>query len=107
MKQSAKTLGVVALGAAFAAAAAGTASASTLPHFGPLSTVAAGAPVGTVGTVGKALPAAAHKSLTGKPLSGQQQEASDPVGSLLGGMPTGPVANNLSGAATLPGGLTG
>ncbi|MEV8528051.1 MULTISPECIES: hypothetical protein [unclassified Streptomyces] len=103
MKQSAKTLGVVALGAAFAAAAAGTASAApALPTLGALSGVTAGTPVGAVN---KALPAA-----TSSPMASQHQKgssaSSDPVTGLLGGLPTGPVATNVSGAA-LPGGLTG
>ncbi|MFJ8312687.1 MULTISPECIES: ATP-binding protein [unclassified Streptomyces] len=121
MKQSAKTLGVVALGAAFAAAAAGTASAApALPHVGALSGVTAATPFGTVD---KALPAAPESS------TGQQQKGgtskggtsksgisrsgttktvtstsgtnSDPVTGLLGGLPAGPVASNVSGS--LPG----
>ncbi|MEU9194922.1 hypothetical protein [Streptomyces hundungensis] len=103
MKQSPKTLGVVALGAAFAAAAAGTASAApALPAMGALSTVAAGTPLGTVS---KVVPAASPEALTGQ----QQKKApTDPVGSLLGGLPTGPVASNLTSGAGLPGGgLTG
>ncbi|MFF4184659.1 hypothetical protein ACFYZ9_15825 [Streptomyces sp. NPDC001691] len=92
MKQSAKTLGVVALGAAFAAAAAGTASAAPALPMGALSTVTAGTPLGIVA---KALPAA-----TGQ--SGQKGTSSDPVQGLLGGLPTGPVASNLAGGG-LPG----
>ncbi|MFE4859326.1 hypothetical protein [Streptomyces sp. NPDC056670] len=101
MKQSAKTLGVVALGAAFAAAAAGTASAvPSAAALGALSTVTAGTPLGTAS---KVLPAASPEALAG----GQKKTSSDPVGSLLGGLPTdslptGPVASNLTS-----GGLTG
>ncbi|MFG3284911.1 hypothetical protein [Streptomyces sp. NPDC048111] len=100
MKQSAKTLGVVALGAAFAAAAAGTASAvPALPALGALSTVTAGTPLGTLS---KVVPAASPEALTGQQTAGQKKESSDPVSGLLGGLPTGPVASNLTG-----GGLTG
>ncbi|MFG2717283.1 hypothetical protein ACGFW5_03105 [Streptomyces sp. NPDC048416] len=94
MKQSAKTLGVVALGAAFAAAAAGTASAAPALPMGAVSTVAAGTPLGLVS---KALPAVAPESLTGP-----KGQSSDPVAGLLGGLPTGPVASNLAGGG-LPG----
>ncbi|MCX5385230.1 hypothetical protein [Streptomyces sp. NBC_00083] len=95
MKQSAKTLGVVALGAAFAAAAAGTASAAPALPMGTLSSVTAGTPLGLVS---KALPAASPEALAG----GQKGSDSNPVTGLLGGLPTGPVASNLAGGG-LPG----
>ncbi|MEU9100774.1 hypothetical protein [Streptomyces sp. NPDC048361] len=96
MKQSAKTLGVVALGAAFAAAAAGTASAAPALPMGALSTVTAGTPLGLVS---KALPAASSQEAMA---GGQKGSSSDPVAGLLGGLPTGPVASNLPGGG-LPG----
>ncbi|MCT9089466.1 ATP-binding protein [Streptomyces sp. ASQP_92] len=101
MKQSTKTLGVVALGAAFAAAAAGTASAApALPALGALSTVTAGTPIGAVS---KVVPAASPEALVGQQ---EKKTSGDPVGSLLGGLPTGPVASNLASGG-LPGGLGG
>ncbi|WP_418958735.1 hypothetical protein [Streptomyces tritici] len=121
MKQSAKTLGVAALGAAFAAAAAGTASAAPMTHD------AAGA-LGAVQSLPVAdnlteLPAGAADSLTageGALTNGAQNlpAASDsaakqitetapnalaqsPVGGLLGGLPV----NGLPTNSVLPAGL--
>ncbi|MER5484630.1 hypothetical protein ABT024_15595 [Streptomyces sp. NPDC002812] len=86
MKQSAaKTLGVAALGAAFAAVAAGTASA--------VPAVGLGDALGTV--TGAVQGATSQQHVTAE--EGQQApEAADPlapVTSLLGGLPT----NNLGG----------
>ncbi|MBC2864261.1 ATP-binding protein [Streptomyces mexicanus] len=93
MKQSAaKTLGVAALGAAFAAAGAGAANAApALPD--------AGKTLGTVGAVGQVLPAQnVAKALPGAaPALAQATptvetglgavQAAKPVGGLLGGLP--------------------
>ncbi|MEV6650496.1 hypothetical protein [Streptomyces sp. NPDC051219] len=83
MKQSAaKTLGVAALGAAFAAAAAGTASAAPAPALPDVT--------GLVGGVTSTLPAKTANLPTDEALG----KGTDPVKSLLGGVP-------------LAGGLTG
>ncbi|MET7616360.1 ATP-binding protein [Streptomyces sp. NPDC005408] len=131
MKQSAaKTLGVAALGAAFAAAAAGTASAApaNLPDSATsLDTVTSVAPVQEALTK---LPAGVPESLAGgqtaltssladspatlpatvqaaatKVLPGA--DGADPVSGLLGGLPVGagslPVGGGVPGLPGLPG----
>ncbi|WP_309050467.1 hypothetical protein [Streptomyces sp.] len=108
MKQSAaKKLGVAALGAAFAAAAAGTASAApelpvgadalgTVTSAVPLGDGLAQLPVGGQGALGqvldhgaKTLPAAAAQATQHTPLA--------PVAGLLGSAPIGPVTGLLGG----------
>ncbi|NBE55715.1 ATP-binding protein [Streptomyces boluensis] len=77
MKHSAaKSLGVAALGAAFAAAGAGSASAvaPALPDA-----------AATVGTVTSALPEQATKTLP----AALPTDGSDPVSGLIGGLPVG------------------
>ncbi|MET9918151.1 hypothetical protein ABZZ04_13805 [Streptomyces sp. NPDC006435] len=109
MKQSAaRTLGVAALGAAFAAAAAGTASAAVLPGGAAATTVlpVAGA---ALDTATRTLPAEdVTTTLLGK---GQQKLVGGATGTakgLLGGLPAGGglnanglTANGLS-TSTLP-----
>ncbi|GAA0586538.1 ATP-binding protein [Streptomyces crystallinus] len=106
MKQSAvKTLGAAAVGVAFAAAAAGTASAAPavagVPELPALSGLTKTLPVEGVA---KTLPKGAPESLT----AGQNAlakgaaaptGAADPVGGLLGGLPTSglPIGNGLPG----------
>ncbi|MFD3515267.1 ATP-binding protein [Streptomyces sp. NPDC058657] len=100
MKQSAaKTLGVAALGAAFAATAAGSASAApALPDAaGALGSVTSVLPVGQVASV---LPAGSPEALaagqaalgqittTAPAALSQATDKADPVGGLLGGLPT-------------------
>ncbi|MFI6287134.1 ATP-binding protein [Streptomyces sp. NPDC051018] len=113
MKQSpAKTLGVAVLGAAFAATAAGTASAapaslpeaatsldtvtSVLPVQESLTKLPAGAEslaggqaalTQAAGTVPGTLQGAAHRVLSA--------EATEPVAALLGGLPAGDLAQGL------------
>ncbi|MFJ2767530.1 ATP-binding protein [Streptomyces sp. NPDC087300] len=94
MKQSAvKTLGVAALGAAFAAAGAGAATAApALPDAtGALGTVSSVLPLDQAA---KTLPAGAPESLTAgqNALSGglagvEKPGPGDPVSGLLGGLP--------------------
>lgn len=86
MKQSAaKTLGVAVVGAAFAAAAAGTAAAVPVPDSVP----------GVVPV---------HDALTKLPAGAPQalptDQAVDPVGGLLGGLP---LAGGLPAGGGLPG----
>ncbi|MFE9255170.1 hypothetical protein [Streptomyces sp. NPDC006879] len=88
MKQSAaKSLGAAALGVAFAAAAAGTASAAALPELG------AGGPLGTVTGLAQAIPAAdTVGQLTNHTEQGMQSDSSDPLApatGLLGGLTAG------------------
>ncbi len=98
MKQSAKTLGVAALGAAFAAAGAGTASAApALPD--PAQAVGAVTQDLPLGQVTKSLPGATEAVdagqgaltsglSTAKPTIEQSLPAdTDPVAGLLGGLP--------------------
>jgi hypothetical protein len=97
MKQSAvRTLGVAALGAAFAAAAAGTASAAVLPAEAATALPAAGS---ALGTATRSLPVQdAPAKLVG---TGQQKLAGDttaPVKGLIGGLPAGGL--NTSGLST-------
>ncbi|WP_199549201.1 ATP-binding protein [Streptomyces sp. N35] len=100
MKQSAKTLGVAALGAAFAAAGAGTASAApALPD--PAQAVGAVTQDLPVGQVTKTLPGASEAVdagqgaltnglSTAKPTLEKSLPAdTDPVAGLLGGLPVG------------------
>lgn len=100
MKQSAKTLGVAALGAAFAAAGAGTASAApALPD--PAQAVGAVTKDLPVGQVTKTLPGATEAVdagqgaltnglSTAKPTLEKSLPAdTDPVAGLLGGLPVG------------------
>ncbi|MGW2224710.1 ATP-binding protein [Streptomyces formicae] len=106
MKQSAaKTLGVAALGAAFAAAGAGAATAApAVPD--------AAAALGTVSSVlpldqaAKTLPAggpeslaAGQNALTGA-LAGVEKPG-DPVSGLIGGLPVGGATGALPGALPL------
>jgi hypothetical protein len=85
--RTAKTLGAAVLGVAFAATAAGTASAA-----GPTIPIPAGLPVGgaPLKAVTGVLPAAGK--LTPGNIAG-----SDPVSSLLGGLPTKALAGGLGG----------
>ncbi|RVU18224.1 ATP-binding protein [Streptomyces antnestii] len=108
MKQSAvKTLGVAALGAAFAAAGAGAASAApALPDAGSaLNTVTSTLPAEQVG---KVLPggstesvAAGQHALTGGLNTAAERvlptDGGSPVNGLIGGLPVGqlPVAKSL------------
>ncbi|MER5613721.1 hypothetical protein [Streptomyces sp. NPDC002215] len=102
MKQSAvRTLGVTALGAAFAAAAAGTASAAVLP------TDAAGTalPVASaaLGTATQSLPV--QETATKLLGTGQQKlvgEVATPAKGLLGGMPAGGLQTGGLSANGLP-----
>ncbi|MFH9606479.1 hypothetical protein [Streptomyces sp. NPDC017448] len=86
MKKSARTLGVAALGAAFAATAAGSASAASLP----LDAAAGILPVSTmaVDTVAKSAQNAPVQETVGKVLGGDATDAAAPVTGLLGGLPT-------------------
>jgi hypothetical protein len=107
MKQSAaKTLGVAALGVAFAAAAAGTASASVVPTLPD-----AGSALGTVGqtlpleSAVSQLPSGAPEALAaGQSVLGSAQRAvpavggaGNPVAGLLGGLPVGGALPGLPG----------
>ncbi|MFI6058404.1 hypothetical protein [Streptomyces sp. NPDC051286] len=109
MKQSAaRTLGVAALGAAFAAAAAGTASASALPVGAasalPTPKLSApleqgGAPFGSaLGTATRSVPVQdTATKLLGSGQTKVVHDATSPLGGLLGGLPAGGVkANGLS-----------
>ncbi|WP_328583315.1 ATP-binding protein [Streptomyces sp. NBC_00370] len=102
MKQSAvKTIGAVALGAAFAATAAGSASAAPLPDpAGALDTVTQTLPVDEVASQ---LPAGASDGVTAsrsalgtvRQTSPQVLDAvktANPVGGLLGGLPVNGLA---------------
>ncbi|MEU8705110.1 hypothetical protein [Streptomyces sp. NPDC048565] len=96
MKQSAvRTLGVAALGAAFAAAGAGSASAVAVP----VDSVAGALPAGVaLDSVTDALPAV--QKAAGGLLDQQQRGSSDlsaPGTNLLGGLPV----NGLTGALPL------
>ncbi|MFE3827561.1 ATP-binding protein [Streptomyces sp. NPDC059092] len=124
MKQSAvKTLGVAALGAAFAAAAAGSASAApAVPD--------AGAALGAVGSVSRTLPLDQAAKELPQPLSGAATAAgsavdtvefttpyaldavrasgplgdlaTNPLGSLLGGLPVNGLAKGGLGLNGIP-----
>ncbi|MFE9457161.1 hypothetical protein [Streptomyces californicus] len=87
MKKSAKTLGVAVLGAAFAAAAGGSASAATAL---PLDAAAGVLPVSTmaVDTLAKSAQNAPVQETVGKVLGGDATDAAAPVTTLLGGLPT-------------------
>ncbi|MBT2901655.1 MULTISPECIES: hypothetical protein [unclassified Streptomyces] len=94
-KSAAKTLGVAALGAAFAAAAAG--SASAVPSL-PLEAAAGVLPVSTMAldTVAKSAQNAPVQETVGKVLGGDATDAAAPVTGLLGGLPTkGLTANGI------------
>ncbi|MFB6779817.1 MULTISPECIES: hypothetical protein [unclassified Streptomyces] len=96
MKQSAaRTLGVAALGAAFAAAAAGTASASALPVDAASALPVAGS---ALGTATRSLPVQdTATKLLGSGQTKVVHDATSPLGGLLGGLPAGGVkANGLS-----------
>ncbi|WP_299532637.1 hypothetical protein [uncultured Streptomyces sp.] len=85
MKQSAvRTLGVAALGAAFAAVGTGAASAATAL---PLDAAAGALPVSTtvLDNVTRTLPV---ENTAGKVLGGEATDVAAPVTSLLGGLPT-------------------
>lgn len=101
MKQSAaRTLGVAALGAAFAAAAAGTASAAALP----LETASGLLPA--VGTVTGATDSLPVQDTATKLLGTGQKKTVDgvaaPVKGLLGGLPSGGLATKGISANGLP-----
>ncbi|MFK8910192.1 ATP-binding protein [Streptomyces sp. YS-3] len=109
MKQSAvKTLGAAAVGVAFAAAAAGTASAAPavagVPELPALSGLTKTLPVEGVA---KTLPKGAPQSLTaGQHALGKGASAptgADPVGGLLGGLPTGSLPLGGAGLPALGG----
>ncbi|WP_406862715.1 hypothetical protein ABZO31_20730 [Streptomyces sp. HUAS MG47] len=114
MKQSAKTLGVAVLGAAFAAAAAGSASAAPMTHdaAGALDAVQA-LPVadgltelpagaadsltageGAVGQAAENLPAASDSATQQVTQTAPNALAESPVGGLLGGLPVNGLATN-------------
>ncbi|WP_328887440.1 hypothetical protein [Streptomyces sp. NBC_00316] len=101
MKQSAaRTLGVAALGAAFAAAAAGTASATALP-------VGAAPALPIVGSaLGTATQTVPVQDMAAKLLgSGQTEVVNDaiaPVTGLLGGLPAGGVTTSGMSTNGLP-----
>ncbi|MFJ8012975.1 hypothetical protein [Streptomyces sp. NPDC096339] len=83
MKQSAaKTLGVAALGAAFAAVAAGTASAAAVPAVGLTDTL------GTATTAVQGLTSQQHMGAQEGEQSSDPAAALAPVTGLLGGLPT-------------------
>ncbi|MFJ4903755.1 MULTISPECIES: hypothetical protein [unclassified Streptomyces] len=88
MKQSAaRTLGVAVLGAAFAAAAAGTASASALP----LDTATGALPVvGSLANATSTLPVKdTATDLLGTSQAKTVKDVTAPAKGLLGGLPTG------------------
>ncbi|MEU6122431.1 ATP-binding protein [Streptomyces sp. NPDC047123] len=92
-KSAAKTLGVAALGAAFAAAGAGAANAAPAAPAIPDPSAALG-PVSSLLPVGdavKALPAGANESLAAGQgaLGGGLGGAKGPAAGLLGGLPVG------------------
>ncbi|MFE2091808.1 hypothetical protein [Streptomyces sp. NPDC059460] len=96
MKQSAaRTLGVAVLGAAFVAAAAGTASASALPVDAASALPVAGS---ALGTATQSLPVQdTATKLLGSGQTKVVHDATSPLGGLLGGLPAGGVkANGLS-----------
>ncbi|MET7642764.1 hypothetical protein ABZS83_03750 [Streptomyces sp. NPDC005426] len=104
MKQSAaRTLGVAVLGAAFAAAAAGTASATTLP----LESATSMLPVaGALTDVTSAKPVQdTATELLGTSQTKALNEVTAPARSLLGGMPTGGLTTDGLTADGLPLGL--
>ncbi|MEV1047058.1 hypothetical protein [Streptomyces sp. NPDC049916] len=86
-KSAAKTLGVAALGAAFAAVGAGSASAAASL---PLDTAAGALPVSTMAldTVATSVQNAPVQETVGKVLGGDATDAAAPVTGLLGGLPT-------------------
>ncbi|MER5833090.1 ATP-binding protein [Streptomyces sp. NPDC002130] len=102
MKQSAaKTLGVAALGAAFAAAGAGAANAApALPD--PAQTLETVTAVAPAEQLSQTLPAGAGEALgQGQTLAGTGLAAAQPVaGQLLAQGPTGPAAKLLGGLPT-------
>lgn len=126
MKQSAKTLGVAALGAAFAAAAAGTASAAPMTHDAssalgavqalPVADNLTELPAGAADslTAGEAavtdgaqnLPAATDSAGKQVTQTAPNALAQSPVGGLLGGLPVNGLAtNSLIPGGGLAGGL--
>ncbi|MFF1836822.1 hypothetical protein ACFVXE_21850 [Streptomyces sp. NPDC058231] len=94
MKQSAaRTLGVAVLGAAFAAAAAGTASASALP----VDTAAGALPLAgpVLGTATQGLPLQdAATELLGSGQTKVIHDVTSPAKGLLGGLPAGGVKSS-------------
>ncbi|WP_329118132.1 ATP-binding protein [Streptomyces sp. NBC_01465] len=123
MKQSAaKTLGVAVLGAAFAAAAAGTASASVVPslpdatsaldtvtHTLPVEDAAAKLPAGAPEALGAGQNALASGLATAPSTADQTlpqtlpaDGAGDPVAGLLGGLPTGALPTGALPTGALP-----
>lgn len=105
MKQGTiKTLGVAALGAAFAATAAGSASAASPVETatGAVSGIAQGLPAGAPEAVAagqsaltnglSALPLGVDKLLSGE---GEGNAAKPPAGNMLGGLPTGVISGAL------------
>ncbi|MFC9729285.1 hypothetical protein ACFWEO_22700 [Streptomyces roseolus] len=121
MKQSAaKKLGVAALGAAFAAAAAGTASAAPLDGVDALTTVGQVAPLGSgltqlpdgageslaagQGALGQGLDQGV-KTLPGAAGQATQNLPTDAATGALGATPLGPVAGLLGGLPLGAGGL--
>ncbi|MEU4037137.1 ATP-binding protein [Streptomyces collinus] len=101
MKQSAaKTLGVAALGAAFAAVGAGAASAAPAVPDATQATHALDSVTGALpaGNVGKALPGAGQALTQGQGALGTGVAAARPaVQKVLTGGPTAPVAGLLGG----------
>ncbi|MCZ4126041.1 ATP-binding protein [Streptomyces sp. H39-S7] len=109
-----KTLGAAALGVAFVAAAAGSASAAASPLPAVDALGAAGSVLDQlpVGSITKTLPGLGQATESTKTVltgsgSTLPEAQKDPVGGLLGGLPTkglptGPVSSNA-----LPGGLLG
>ncbi|MCA1220675.1 ATP-binding protein [Streptomyces sp. 8L] len=104
-RSAAKTLGVAVLGAAFAATAAGTASAAVgpLPDTGKALETVNKLPVDQVA---KELPHAAPDTLTATRAAGgavnetapqvlQAVKAANPLGALLGGLPVNGLQNGL------------
>ncbi|ROQ66521.1 hypothetical protein EDD93_0929 [Streptomyces sp. 840.1] len=101
MKQSAvRTLGVAVVGAAFAAAAAGTASASALP----LDSATGALPVaGALANATSALPVQdAATDLLGTSQTKVVKDVTTPAKGLLGGLPTGSLKTGGLTANGLP-----
>jgi hypothetical protein len=113
MKQSAaKTLGVAALGAAFAAAGAGAANAApAVPDAAPvLGTVSKAVPAGNVTktlpgadkTLDQAKPVVQNGLAAAQPATQLQHNQTSPVGTLLGGLPLRSVPLQTAGLNGLP-----
>ncbi|MFI2430554.1 ATP-binding protein [Streptomyces sp. NPDC018693] len=119
MKQSAaRTLGVAALGAAFAAAGAGAANAAPVPDVAQgLGTVTQAVPVETVvqtlpapagDVVTQAAPVVEPGTVAAQPVADQALSAGDQVSGLLGGLPVNPPsALPVQGLPTQGTGLNG